>query len=415
MSVNCDRAKRTRSQDCVESGGNDESIRSNPRGLFVCFCDLSNATSGSVVRPSRMLEAFMEQPLSLDIVEGTNRFRPLDKERKRRAKNILGQMGHVRYDFCYIELPSGPVFHGIYRKIIRTAHDAGIAIGAYYRDARWMYPDEFRSKKSIWGRLKWLIIKLLHLRDVKVFNKYLDILYMPTKQFKNSITKFANITTDTKLLPPGCSCLFNNEMYITDEERLKTNPVLTLLYVGAMTEDYGVYLLLRALSMVNQNERFAKLVVVCPENMRVRYSKDEIDSLDNVEFVDTFGEGLKTIYSKIDIGVIPFRATKYNNLAMPIKLCEYISFAKPVLATDCDEITAFIRSNQVGWVVSEKAEALADEILRLTQNRIEILEQKENCTKAMRLHSWTNRCKTVLRDLGVEELLEFTKETGWNL
>lgn len=383
-----------------EMGSNGQDIESKLRGLFICFCDLSKATSGSTVRPSRMVGAFKELSLTLDVVEGTNRFCMLDVERKMRAREALDQIGRVHYDFCYIELPAGPLFHGIYRRIIRKVSKSDIPIGAFYRDGFWIYPDLFKDDSSIWTRLKWLIIKYLHLRDISIFNEYIDILYLSTLQFMRVLANTVKLGTETRLLPPGCTKLFDSDGYASDVRRLEEASEINLLYIGGANKNYGIDLLLDAVAIVNKTKYLAKLIVICPEQMWAKYleEKGRID-LNTTEVISTYGENLDIYYAQADIGVIPFRTTAYNRLAMPIKLCEYISHAKPILATDCDEIATFIRDNQIGWVVPDTAEALADEIIRLNQNREEIVKRKESCITVVTRHSWENRCKTILHDL----------------
>lgn len=372
------------------------------KGLYLCFCDLTRATSGSAVRPLRMLQAFQECLIHLDVLEGTNRFRRLPDEKKKQVKSILSQLGTDHYDFCYIELPSGPIFHRIYRKLIKNLHKAGIPIGAYYRDARWMLPDAFMKDDSIKTKFKSKIIKCLHLRDIRAFNRYVDILYMPTLSFMNAVKEAATVSTETRLLPPGCSTLSNAETHAAYEKRLMTNSHLNLLYIGGATRDYGIGLLLDAIRIVNANEEVAQLVVVCPEQMWLQFIDEQVIDDINVRHICAYGDELHGIYAEADIGVIPFLASEYNRMAMPIKLCEYVSQAKPVLATNCDEMSVFVLETQIGWVVSDTAESLAKEISRLNQNRIEIVEKKANCYEVARQESWVNRCKTVLDDLGIQ-------------
>jgi glycosyltransferase involved in cell wall biosynthesis len=83
---------------------------------------------------------------------------------------------------------------------------------------------------------------------------------------------------------------------------------------------------------------------------------------------------------------------------MPIKVMNYLSYGRPMLVTRCREITRFVEENQLGLVVDDNPESMADGIRRLfTADLDELNRMGQNALRAVReKHSWHHRARQIL-------------------
>lgn len=98
--------------------------------------------------------------------------------------------------------------------------------------------------------------------------------------------------------------------------------------------------------------------------------------------------------------VIPRGPGAYNDLAIPIKLMEYLAYGRPVLTTGRTEAAAIVRQADAGIVVEDGAPALADgigRVVRATDAERDAWEQ--GALAAATRHSWAATADTVLRSL----------------
>jgi glycosyltransferase involved in cell wall biosynthesis len=63
--------------------------------------------------------------------------------------------------------------------------------------------------------------------------------------------------------------------------------------------------------------------------------------------------------------VIPRGLNPYSDLAVPLKLMDYLSFGKPIIATDAAETASILERSGAGLVVDETPDALAAAIERV--------------------------------------------------
>ena len=100
--------------------------------------------------------------------------------------------------------------------------------------------------------------------------------------------------------------------------------------------------------------------------------------------------------------VTPRRRSPYNDLAVPIKVLEYLSYGRPLLVTDCEETAAIVRSAECGIVVRDTADELADGIAAVFEASVDRREQWGAAARAAaRVNSWEHRARQVLTELGL--------------
>ena len=169
------------------------------------------------------------------------------------------------------------------------------------------------------------------------------------------------------------------------------------LYVGGISERYGLKVMLEALALVNRDSSLGLELVCRPaEFARERAVLDNYLDLPWLRVHHVSGKALTPVYQQSDIGLIPLLRNVYNDLAMPVKLFEYLSYSLPVVATDCTEMADFIARNRVGLIAEDNAKSLAEKILQLVEDRDLYEGLRRNVRRALENGNlWTDRAEQV--------------------
>lgn len=365
--------------------------------LYITFVDLElNSSTGSSVRPQKMLEAFKEMGLNIKILSGEKTKR---KERRKKIDDIIHWLEANCPKFCYIEPPSGPFYDWKDLYLIKKLQDNKVPIGLFYRDAYWMFPDYGAdgNKIHIQKKIKLTIIKWMQKRDLYVFKRTCDHIFFPSE----SMAKYFDFKSQSAL-PPGCvmrnDVMYDNNVFIIKE-------VLTFIFVGAATRNHGIFLTMEAFEKVNKNGIIAKLIYVCPKN--------QWESIASKVYKDAYAgwlslyhvsgdEELAPLYEKADIALLTAPNTEYRNFAVPVKIYEYISYGKPVLVTNCYETEKVVLENKVGWSVPDNTLSVYNKVLFLYEHQEEIYEKRSFCKTACINNLWITRAKEVLNMLSAK-------------
>jgi glycosyltransferase involved in cell wall biosynthesis len=96
--------------------------------------------------------------------------------------------------------------------------------------------------------------------------------------------------------------------------------------------------------------------------------------------------------------VIPFRITPYTNLAVPLKLMDYLGFGKPIVATACEETARILEPAGAGLVVPDRPEALAAAIVSVLRDESLAAELSRHARALAEQPEmgWDARAETVL-------------------
>lgn len=344
--------------------------------------DFGNLQSGSRVHPYKMYQAFLRLGYQVDLMAG-------DVGTRRKAfANV--RTDRKDYAFCYSEPASYPVHPFLDYSIYLYLKRRGIPIGIFYADAYWRFPDYFNVRG-----IKRAELLLRYKSDLWLYNRVASALFFPSSSFADTFdTRISKV-----ILPPG------GENRV-DTERDLSQPVRAI-YVGGITYRYGFDLLLRCFGLINQS-RQAVLELVCRKQELDTASNDIRRLLDspwlNIHHIS--GEALEALYGTVHIGVVPIRRDAYNDMAMPVKLFEYLSFGLPVVVTDCPEMSRFVKKNGCGLVCKDDAQSLAKSIRLLISDRD---LYKRLSRSAMRTilqdNLWEDRARTVVHVLSGEGLI----------
>ena len=113
------------------------------------------------------------------------------------------------------------------------------------------------------------------------------------------------------------------------------------------------------------------------------------------------GEGIVGLLPEVLASVIPRPRGAYNDLAVPVKLHDYLSYGRPLLVTDCVEQARVVSDADAGLVVSDDVDAIAAGIARLASaSAAELDTWSQNAHAAARRSSWHERAERVVAVLG---------------
>ena len=99
--------------------------------------------------------------------------------------------------------------------------------------------------------------------------------------------------------------------------------------------------------------------------------------------------------------VQPRHRSPYNDLGVPVKIMEYLSYGRPLLVTNCTETERIIRDAGAGVVVDDTAEDLARGIRELATAGTTVLNAySDAATRAATEQSWHARAQHVVQILG---------------
>jgi glycosyltransferase involved in cell wall biosynthesis len=254
----------------------------------------------------------------------------------------------------------------------------GHPVGVYFRDAYQLYRDMYpRRRLRIFADWAWrlttpVLARIATVRYVQSVG-LAEVLHLRSPQ----------------MLPPG-----------TDPASpdLGAGKQPLVAYVGATGWADGYDTLIAAMALVRQRCPEAKLVTVGalpPER--------QASLPDYVEARRTGRDGLVELLRDVRVCVIPRPITEYTSFVLPIKLWDYLSYGKPIMATNVTETARLLEAAGAGILTPDTAEGLAEGIVRmLTEDGL-----AERCAAAARAYAeapdntWDARARTVLETLGV--------------
>ena len=87
------------------------------------------------------------------------------------------------------------------------------------------------------------------------------------------------------------------------------------------------------------------------------------------------GTAIAALLPDVLATVIPRPRNAYNDLALPIKLFDYLAYGRPLLVTDCVEQARVVNDASAGIVTSDDVPAMADAIGRVASASADELDR----------------------------------------
>ena len=307
--------------------------------------------------------------------------RLIDGDRPTRRKALLrylagGGLGKTRA--IYVEASTSTATE-LDLGFLTLAHAAGIPILIFIPDAYQYFPALYprvgvKTALLDWG---WR-------RSIATYLRVADRLLFPSRGLANYFPTSKPVT----ILPPGGPVGLEPATLNWDAP--------TVVYVGGANYRYGSDLLLDAMQQV---------VARCP-TARCHFISGDATYLDQhpVRHASWFTverrafHELPTVMHAATVAVVPLRINEYNDLAVPVKLFDYMAFGLPLVVTACRDTAALVQEMQSGLVVADQTTALADGILRLLEAPALAQQLGNNGYQAIQnAHSWSHRAAALLQ------------------
>jgi glycosyltransferase involved in cell wall biosynthesis len=112
---------------------------------------------------------------------------------------------------------------------------------------------------------------------------------------------------------------------------------------------------------------------------------------------------ISALLPQVRASITPRLRSPYNDLAVPIKVMEYLSYGRPLLVTDCTEQARIVEETGSGWVVPATTDGLAKGIGQIFTADEERLDHLSAAARdGARINSWDARARQVLHVLSLE-------------
>lgn len=341
------------------------------------------APSGSGIRPVKMYKAFVSLGYDVDLVVGYS------EERRESIKVVKKKINAgEKYQFCYSEastmplaltdkdhLPREPFMDALFFRYLKKK---SISSGVFYRDIYWKF--EEAGSVSLKKTIKKLFANFFYRVELYTYKLYMDKVFLPSLLMGKCIP----FIEDDKFheLNPG-STQKENQVNVPGTK-------LELLYVGGTIGFYNINLLIAVIS--NQFKSTINLTI-CTRPADARLLLEQVGSLpNNVKVVFYSGKELEALYRKTDCTCLYMEPTEYRTFAVPIKLFEYISFGKPVIASANTWVGDFVKDQKLGWTVGYTARELHCFLDDLVAHKNSIPELAESIGKKALQYTWRKRC-----------------------
>lgn len=353
----------------------------NKSVLYITFTDFGDVSSGSGVRPYRVYHTFVNMGYDVKLLEGQQN---LFKKRREKVTEISKWLDSNLVDFCYIELPTGPLFNRCDTQLIKKIHNKGIPIGIFYRDIYWKYPD------WAWPDMNFVKKQMLihmHERDLKLFSQNCDYFYMPSKECLEVLPQ--NIFAHTDTLPPGCVVA----------KQVRTEMKKKVFYVGATRSADGVDDALEALDKLNREGNRIELFLITKKSELDYLQRQDLLSADWLTVAEGSGEELNQYYEQCDLGILPRKRHFYMDMAISVKSFEFISHNLPILTTDVPAMARFVTENKCGIICKDNPESIKEALLRYYSDENAFKEMKRRTYEAAVNNTWEKRIEKISTDL----------------
>ena len=328
---------------------------------------LDGAVWGPISR-IRHLRDELARLADLEVVDG-------DRGRRRRALMRYAFSGRLRtLDGIYVEnsstLPSETDI-----AFLALARALGIRVLSYVRDAQYLF-DEYYVASSMKRR----IARGLFLPSVWAMRLVSWRVGYPSLGLARAVR---DSSPNPLLLPPGSPPPVD----------VPPDPgALSLLFVGGMrVPAHGLDLLVRAVESVRA--RGHDLRVTCVS----RPGEGPPDPPSWMRIEHGSGPEIIRLLPDVVATVQPRLKTPYNDLAVPIKVMEYLSYGRPLVVTDCAEQARIVRDADCGIVVDDTVDGLAAGLEQILEAGHATRERWSlNASRAAERHSWTERATRIV-------------------
>ncbi|HSK92568.1 MAG TPA: glycosyltransferase, partial [Candidatus Angelobacter sp.] len=159
---------------------------------------------------------------------------------------------------------------------------------------------------------------------------------------------------------------------------------------------HGVDRLLAAAARAREHGTDVEVTVVCRPGQEPPGPTPDWVRIERAE-----GAAIHDLLSDVVATVLPRPRSAYNDLALPVKLYDYLAMGRPLLVTDCAEQARVVREAGAGLVVGDGIDDLAAGIERLGdagQGQRDAWAHAAHAAAAA--NSWSDRARTIVGLIG---------------
>jgi glycosyltransferase involved in cell wall biosynthesis len=252
------------------------------------------------------------------------------------ARWLLGG-GMGRVDAVYVE-SSTSTATPIDLAFLAWARLRGRPVGVYFRDAYQLHRDLYprTRRRQLLADLAW-----------RVTTPFLVALSSACFAPSTSLAKILRLH-DVVLLPPGTESTLARSP-------LPSGPVVA--YVGNAVPQVGFDLLVAAMELVRRSVPTAVLRVVARPPDRTLPEWIDIRAGSRAEALVAIG--------RARVAVLPLPINRYTDMTVAVKIADYLSLGRPIVATRARETAAFLEGTGAALLVGDTPKELAGGIVRV--------------------------------------------------
>lgn len=326
---------------------------------------------GPTVRISRLRDE-LARLVRLDVVSG-------DRGERRRALVRYAISGRLRgLAGIYVENSSRlPTETDLC--FLALARLLRIGVLTYVRDAQYLFEEYFAATS-----LKRRLARAAFLPAIRLLRAVSSRVAYPSRGLAAAVH---DRSPEPMLLPPGSP----------DPVDVPRAPdARDLLFVGHMRYPvHGLDLLVGAVERVREAGHDVGVICVSrpgeePPEPRPGWMRVERGGADEI----------RGLLPGVIATIQPRHRSPYNDLAVPVKVLEYLAYGRPLIVTDCVEQAAIVRDAGAGVIAAPTPEALAAAIVEVVEAPAAQLERwSASATAAARANAWSVRARTVVTTL----------------
>lgn len=347
--------------------------RRRPRLLLLSMYPLDRGRWGATARISEMRDALAELT-DLEVIAAYRGARSLALARYATGGRLRGLDGIYVESSSFLPSPADVAFLALARAL-------GIPVLTYVRDAQPLF-----AEYSPRGSAKRWLSRRLFVPAFRALMAASTSVAFPSAGLAASFGRGEGAL----LLPPG------SPPPLDVPRRPGAN---TLLFVGGMRYPvHGLSILIEGVERARAAGHDVEVVCVSRPG--------EEPPLPHPAWLRVAHGGsaeITALLPGVRASITPRLRSPYNDLAVPIKVMEYLSYGRPLLVTDCTEQARIVEETRSGWVVPATGDGLADgigQVFRADETRLD--ELSEAAREGARVNSWRARAEQVLNVLSLE-------------
>ncbi len=347
--------------------------QSRQRLLLISMYPLDQGMWGPTVRITNLRDELSKR-VELDLVSGYRGRRRRELVRYAVSGRMRGLAGVYVESSTFLPAEADIAF-------LALAKGLGIPILTYVRDAYQLFP-EYYPITSFRRR----VAALAFLPAVRALAKVSSTLAFPSRGLAEVVLGNAD---DAVIIPPGSPSPVSVP---------RRSGARRLLFVGNGTVDaQGAGRLITAVGMARDTGVDVELTIVsrpgeAPPPPHPAW----------LNVVRAEGRSIAALLPDVVACVIPRPRSTYNDLAVPVKLFDYLALGRPLLVTDCTEQAAVVAEAGAGLIVRDDEHSLADGVAQMLAAGPEQLDRwSDRARRAALEHAWPTRAASILETLGI--------------